>query len=108
MKNSHFFAALLLVGVVGVPATKASAERINQNSAKANKAFDRCEGSGSATVESGGVTSCIDRQGHGIVCGGPKPEHKGTCDTFIRVRKDPWHLTAVEFTRMKAARHPKR
>src|SRR4051795_13601176 len=108
MKSSHFFAALLLAGMLAVPATTASAERIKQNSAKANKTFDRCEGSGSATVESGGVTSCIDRQGHGIVCGGPKPEHKDTCDTFIRTGKHPWTLTGAEFARMKAARQPKR
>ena len=103
MKTSQFFTALLVAGML-IPASKASAERINQNSAKANKTFEKCEDSGSATVESGGVTSCIDRQGHGIVCGGPKAEHKKTCDTFIRVPKDPWRLTAVEFSRMKAAK----
>lgn len=108
MKISHFLPALVVAATLGTAASPASAELIKQDSAKAAKTFEKCEDSGSATVESGGVSSCIDRQGHGIICGGPKPEHKGTCDTFIRVRKDPWRLTGVEFTRMKAGKRSAR
>ena len=108
MKSRHYLAALLMVGLLGVPVSKASAERINQNSAKAGRAFDKCLDNGGGQVESGGMSSCIDRGGHGIVCGGVKPEHQGTCDTFKRGGKNPWGLTAVESMRMKVTRHPAR
>lgn len=108
MKISHFLTAFLVVGMLGLPASKASADRIKENSAKADKAFDKCMDNGGGKVEQGGMSSCIDKGGNGIVCGGVKPEHKGTCDTFRRVGKDPWGLTAVESTRMKVTRHPAR
>jgi hypothetical protein len=108
MKIRGFFAALLMIGIVGLPASRATAERIKENSAKANQAFNACMDNGGATVDRGGTSSCIDRGGHGIICGGVKPEHQGTCDTFKRSGRNPWGLVAAESMRMKVTRHPAR
>lgn len=103
--NSRYLLGVLFLAGVGL-SSPASAERMNQNSAKANAAFDACMDSGSAQIESGGVTSCISKDGSGIVCGGTPaaikkdPKLKGTCDTFRRSGANPWGMTAGERARM--------
>lgn len=93
--------SLALVILAMSPAGTASAERVKQNSKKADAAFDACMDAGSAMVDHGdGVTSCFHND-HGIVCGGPKPEHKGTCDTFLRFPKHPDRLSGPELARIK-------
>lgn len=114
MKSRFVLAALLLAGTMAVPLGQASAERVNQNSAKANAAFAACENSGAVTIESGGVSSCISGStGHGIVCGGTDkavrkdPGLKGTCDTFRRAPKTPWGVTADELARVNVVKAAK-
>lgn len=110
MNNRHILTALLLAGTMTVAVSQASAERIKQNSAKANAAFAACENSGAGTIESGGVTSCIAGNGHGIVCGGVStavekdPALKGSCDTFRRTPKTPWTVTADELARVNVVK----
>jgi hypothetical protein len=113
MNSRHILSALLLAGLTGAPITGASAERVNQNSAKAKAALEACSDSGSAVIESGGVTSCITGGGHGIVCGGTPgaiaehPDLKGTCDTFRRAPKNPWGITAGELARVNVVKPTK-
>lgn len=119
MNSRPIISTLVLAGLTGAPITGALAERVNQNSAKAKAALEACSDSGSATVESGGVTSCITGGGHGIVCGGTPgaiaahPDLAGTCDTFRRAPKNPWGITAGELARVnvvkatKPAKRPK-
>lgn len=108
MKNNHVLFTLSIVAALALSASEAAAERINENSAKANQAFDACMDNGGGKIESGGMSSCIDHGGHGIICGGVKPEHQGTCDTFRRTPRNPWGLVAVEAVRLKVTRHPAR
>jgi|GEM_PF-3462185 hypothetical protein len=44
MNSRPILTALFLAGMTGAPITGASAERLNQNSAKANAAFTACMG----------------------------------------------------------------
>jgi len=44
MNSRPIISALLLAGLTGAPITGASAERVKQNSAKANAAFTACMG----------------------------------------------------------------
>lgn len=113
MNNRHILIALVLAGTIAAPVSQASAERVNQNSAKANAAFEACGDQGAVTIESEGVTSCIAGNGHGIVCGGTDkavqkdPKLKGTCDTFRRAPKTPWTVTADELARVNVVRAAK-
>lgn len=109
MGSRHLLGIILATGVIVAPVSQASAERIKQNSAAANKAFKNCRATGGGQVEDeDGVTSCFGRDGHGIVCGGPKREHKGSCDTFRRAGDAPDRPTNVERMRRVGARAPAR
>lgn len=104
MNSRPILTALLLAGLTLAPLAAASAERVKQGGTKANAAFTACSDGGGTIQESGGVTSCIAGNGHGIVCGGPKPDHKGTCDTFRRAPKRPWHITPEELARVNVVK----
>jgi len=113
MNRKPILTALVLAVTMAAPVSQASAERVKQGSAKANAAFTACSDGGGEIQESGGVTSCIAGNGHGIVCGGvdydKHPDQKGTCDTFRRAPKTPWGVTADELARVnvvKAAKPP--
>lgn len=104
--NGHYLLGVaLLATMVGLKPAKA--ERISENSQKAKATMEACIDAGSAQVESGGVTSCI-HGGHGIVCGGPKPEHKGTCDTFKTNPAHPKRRTGAELARLGKSAKPSR
>jgi hypothetical protein len=113
MNRKHILTALALAGMISAPLSQASAERVKQNSAKANAAFEACGDQGAVTIESEGVTSCIAGNGHGIVCGGvdkavqKDPGLKGTCDTFRRAPKNPWGVTADELARVNVVKATK-
>ena len=110
MNNRHILTALVLAGTIAAPVSQASAERVKQNSAKANAAFEACGDQGAVPIESEGMTSCIAGNGHGIVCGGvdkavqKDPGLKGTCDTFRRAPKTPWTITADELARVNVVK----
>lgn len=84
MNTRTIFAAMLLVGAVGV-VDDAMAERIPAESKKSGKALNGCVRNGGTfwTQSGGGSTyGCMDKDGNGIVCGGTTAEEKKTCDTF--------------------------
>lgn len=84
MNTKPIVVGILFVVVVGAVGN-AGAERIKANSKQSGKAQSDC-------VKNGGVEwpqsaesptyGCIDKNGHGLVCGGGTAEQKATCDTF--------------------------
>jgi hypothetical protein len=105
MNSKSILATLVLTGLAIAPIASASATRVKQGGAAANKAFASCKRGGGKTQTDGNVTSCFNGSGHGVVCGGvdytKHPDHKGTCDTFRRSPNNPKGQTAVELSRMK-------
>ena len=87
MKTKTIVAGVLFAVVIGAMGN-AGAERIKANSKESSKAQNDC-------VKNGGVEwpqsaesptyGCIDKNGHGLVCGGGTAEQKATCDTFRTV-----------------------
>lgn len=80
--------ALLLVCAVGATGN-AMATRIKANSPESGKAFSNCAKNGGANwtqSESDNPDNltygCVDKNGHGLVCGGGTVEQKNSCDTF--------------------------
>ena len=56
--------------------------------AQGQKIIDSCNG---AHWSAGGTTAtsgCMNKDGHGVVCGGVKPSQKNNCSTFAVVRHD--------------------
>jgi hypothetical protein len=84
MNTKTIFAALLLVGAVGVVGD-AMAKRIQANSKQSGKAFTDCNNNGGVSwpqTATNPTYGCFDRNGNGLVCGGGTAEEKKTCDTF--------------------------
>ena len=92
MRSRLMVASVLCVGVVGLMSGEAWAERISANSPAKKNAFDACHAGGGRNVATFNgnhqVTSCMTKDGHGIVCGGKTAEQQRTCDTFRQPGKE--------------------
>lgn len=79
-------AAALAGGLI--VAHEAHAKRINANSPASGKAFSDCAKNGGTNwpqTADNPTYGCVDKDGHGLVCGGGTAEQKSTCDTFRAV-----------------------
>jgi hypothetical protein len=70
--------------------------------AQGQKIIDSCNG---AHWSAGGTTAtsgCMNKDGHGVVCGGVKPSQKNNCSTFAVVNHDARQM-AGRFAGAKSA-----
>jgi hypothetical protein len=84
MNTRTIFAAVLLVGAVGI-VDDAMAKRIPANSKASGKAFTDCNNNGGVSwpqTATNPTYGCFDKNGNGLICGGGTAEEKTTCDTF--------------------------
>ena len=99
--------ATLCLSVSGFISSEAWAERISANGPDRKAAFSSCNASGGKTIAQFNgehqVTSCITKDGHGVVCGGKTAEQQKTCDTF-RQAGDQIRQRAGKHARPAAAR----
>jgi hypothetical protein len=95
MKLKLAVVSVLCMGMIGLISSEAGAERIQANSPAKKDAFDACHAGGGKNVATFNgnhqVTSCIAKDGHGIVCGGKTPEQQRTCDTFREAGEGSHH-----------------
>lgn len=107
MNTTTSLVALLLACAVG--AGDAMAKRIQANSPESGKAFSDCAKNDGATWTqsqsdtAGNVTyGCIDKNGHGLVCGGGTAALQNSCDTFRMSPPFPTRDQAMQATGGKA------
>ena len=87
MKTRAIVIAMLCVCASGF-ADNADAKTIQANSKASGKAFSACDKNGGTSWPQSAENptyGCIDKNGHGLVCGGGTEEQKRTCDTFRAV-----------------------
>jgi len=110
MKTNVIVAVLVLAGTFG-PMGNAGAERIKANSKDSGKAFTACDSNGGVSWPQSAESptyGCIDKDGHGLVCGGGTAEQKATCDTFMTVPPRLPTRDEVFYAEQAAARRSER
>lgn len=101
---------IVVVIVVGAVAMlgDARAERIKANSKESGKAFTACDKNGGVSwpqTAQNPTYGCIDKNGHGLVCGGGTAEQQSTCDTFRTLPPRLPTRDEIFYAEQAAARH---
>jgi hypothetical protein len=86
IKLQSYLNIILTVGAISFMADAASAKTVSL--AQGQKIIDSCNG---ASWSAGGTTAtsgCMNKDGHGVVCGGKDPKYQNNCSTFRVVGGD--------------------
>jgi len=87
----HLLASILAIGAVYFMAGNAALAK-TISLAQGQKIIDSCNG---AHWSAGGTTAtsgCMNKNGHGVVCGGVTDKQKNSCSTFAVVGRDASQL----------------
>jgi hypothetical protein len=79
-------ATILAVGTIAVVADTALAKTISL--AEGHKIINSCDGAKWSAGDTTATSGCMNKNGHGVVCGGKDPKYQNNCSTFRLVRHD--------------------